>query len=88
MRKWAREAMAAMCAVERREPSCEMMCSVVQRDQTEAPATRQRDSVERAAERRRESSRVWVRCGVGSVDLGCERVQYCGEVGGGRGEGG
>ncbi len=57
---------------------------MVERDQTEWPATRQRDSVLRAEERRRESSRRRERWVEGSVDLGRERVQYCGGLGVGR----
>lgn len=54
---------------------------MVARDQTDWPATRQRDSVLRAEERRRESSRRWERWVEGSVDLGRERVQYRGGLG-------
>lgn len=54
---------------------------MVERDQTDWPATRQRDSVLRAEERRRESSRRRERWVEGSVDLGRERVQYRGGLG-------
>lgn len=70
-----------MQAADSREPSWERMCTVVERDQTEWPATRQRDSVLRAEERRRESSRRRERWVEGSVDLGRERVQYRGGLG-------
>lgn len=44
---------------------------VVERDQTDLPATRHRDSVLRADERRKESSRMREMCVEGSVLL-CE----------------
>ena len=79
-RKCRSEQRTASEAVERSEPSCERIWTVVESDQTDLPATRHRDSVLRAEERRRASSRMREMCEEGSVLL-CEPFSMRRELG-------